>query len=194
MVQTRQGTNLHLSTLDEGSSNTLGQDLTTESVTIVSVVAVDLPTGLKQVRRSNKAMMVSTIFIGSSDISRETTENLRVVTESSSDSSHVDLPSGRNNEVVNLGGQVGQGSRVNEWTKLEGSKQASSTILLKNRHAIEDVTQCIESCGESAERQLGREIAIFGSDQERIRATRKLRRVMGDKKRRGLRDDARHDW
>ena len=42
--------NLHLSTLDEGAGDALGQDLTTKSITIIRIVAVHLPTGLKQVR------------------------------------------------------------------------------------------------------------------------------------------------
>lgn len=55
--------NLHLSTLDEGASDALGQDLTTKSITIIRIVAVHLPTGLKQVRRSNKAMNISQYYL-----------------------------------------------------------------------------------------------------------------------------------
>jgi len=40
---------LHLGTLDKGSSDTLGQDLTTKSITIISIVAVHLPAWFKQV-------------------------------------------------------------------------------------------------------------------------------------------------
>jgi hypothetical protein len=119
---------------------------------------------------------------------------LRVIAESSSDSSHVNLSSARNDQIVNLGSEVGQGSRVDERAKLKASKQASSTILLENGHVVEDVTQRIESCGKSAEGQLGRKISIFGSDEERVRARGKLRRVMRDRKRRGLRNNAGHDW
>jgi hypothetical protein len=120
--------------------------------------------------------------------------DLRVIAESSSDSCHVDLSSARNDKIVDLGSEVGQGSRVNKRAKLEGSKQASSTVLLKNGHVVQDVTQCVESSRKSAERQLGRKIAIFGSDEERVVSRRKLRRIMRNGKRRDLRDNARHDW
>ena len=65
----RYESNLHLGTLDKGSSDTLGQDLTTKSITIISVVAVHLPAGLKQVRRSNKAMNIRTMFTHSNEAS-----------------------------------------------------------------------------------------------------------------------------
>jgi hypothetical protein len=47
---------LHLSTFNERPSDTLRQDLTTEPVPILWVVAVYLPARLKQVRRSDKAV------------------------------------------------------------------------------------------------------------------------------------------
>jgi hypothetical protein len=126
--------------------------------------------------------------------SREIGVDLRVIAKSSSNSCHVDLSSARNDQIVNLGSEVGQGSRVDKGTKLEGSEQASRTILLENGHVVEDVTQCIEGCRESAERQLSREIAIFGSDEERVGARRKLRGITRDRERIGLSDNAGHDW
>jgi len=120
--------------------------------------------------------------------------HLRVVTESGSDSRHVNLSSASNDKIIDLGSKVRQSTRVDKRTKLEGSKQASGTILLENGHVIEDVTQCVKGCRESAERQMGREIAILSRDEERIGASRELRRIMRDSKRSGLRNNARHDW
>jgi hypothetical protein len=50
------GFNLHLSTLDQRPSDTLGKDLTSKTIPIISIVVIHLPTGLKQIRRSNEAI------------------------------------------------------------------------------------------------------------------------------------------
>jgi len=120
--------------------------------------------------------------------------HLRVVAESGSDSRHVSLSSSSDDKMVDLGSKVRQSPRVDERTKLEGGKQASSTVLFEDRHVIEDIAQCVKGCRKSPERQLGGKIAILGSDEERVGARRKLRGIMRDSKRSGLRNNARHDW